>query len=339
MKRIATSEKKTKSYVLKSFFVLSIILTLLIGDAGIAMAGNNWWSSHAIANFLENKVDAPNILQDERYTKNVTREDFAELIVAFYLLSSRIDKGSIPLKENPFNDTDSINVRRAYSLGFIKGISSDEYGASTNMTREEFATIMVRFLNITGIKTEAIGNLNNFIDENEISEWAYNSMLYCVNEGVIKGISSTELAPKSPISVEQAITIQNRLALEYNWFTPSKDGYYSGFFVPMDTELIIFASGEDISVRITWDKILDYEKLEHDLAYMLESKLNNIAKTNNLVKLILSTQSYYANNSYHNNKTAEDFEEIFQLGKYSFRISSSCYSPETWIRVDCSQMS
>jgi hypothetical protein len=292
-------------------------------------ADNSFWSSTAIADFIYNDVNlSKNILSDEKYTSNITREEFAELIVSMYALSNKISKEDIPLKDNPFKDTNSIDVQRAYSLGLIKGISQDQYDPLGVVTREAFSTIVIRFLNIKGIQTEIKGNLNDFTDKKDISEWAYTSMLYCVNHGIINGFNK-ELYPKAATSIEQALTIMDRIALDYKWFIASKDSYYDGFLVPRDAEVTIYTSGRDTSILVDWDKIKDPDKLQKDLYYIFSSKLSDVAQINDLVETIIGAQSYY-----DTNKNTQDFTKSFETEGPSLRIISLCDSPETWIHID-----
>lgn len=324
-----------KLNLLKFSLALSIILTLVTGNTTMVSAYNNWWSSYAISNFIENKVDAPNILKDEKYLENLTREDFAELIVAFYGIATKTDKNSIVFKQNPFKDTNSIDVQRAYSLGIIKGISKDEYGSATSLTREEFATIITRFLNVNGINTDSDGDLKKFEDESKISKWAYNSILYCVNQGIIVGNGvkvgnqprEYKLDPKKPISLENALTILNRIALKYNWFTPSKDSYYSGFLVPINNELLIETSGHNNYIQIEWSKIKDFSKLENDLFYMLNSKIQDTTKTSEIVNRIMNKQ-------YENGIKRELWSDSFEIGEMKVYINTSDDDSVTWLLTE-----
>ncbi|HHW39334.1 MAG TPA: S-layer homology domain-containing protein [Bacillales bacterium] len=320
-----------RSIFLKFLLVLSITLTLVAGNINIASAYNHGWSSHAISNFLENKVDAPDVLKDEKYLESLTREDFAELIIAFYGIATKTDKNSIELKQHPFKDTNSIDVQRAYSLGIIKGISKSEYGSAASLTREEFATMITRFLNMNGINTDATGDLNYYADKNEISKWAYSSILYCVKQGIISGVGVREpkLDPKSPITVEQALTILNRIALEYNWFTPSKDVYYSGFLLPINNELTVITDGHTTSIHIEWSKIKDYTKLENDLFYMLNSKIKDTTKTSEIVKRIMNTQF-----DYENGIRRDLWSDSFEIGEMKVYINTDDNDAVTWLHVE-----
>ncbi|ABR50252.1 S-layer domain protein [Alkaliphilus metalliredigens QYMF] len=322
--------KNQRSKKSKTFLVLTIVLSLLATNMKITTvhAYNNFWSGEAIADFIHNKVDV-SILDDNKYTENITREELAELIISMYAIGTQTNKEDIPLKENPFKDTDSIDVQRAYSLGLIKGISKDEYAPMSNITREELAIVIAKFLNINGIDTDVSGNLNNFSDEKDISKWAYNAMLYCVNEGIIKGFNN-RLDPKLPTTIEQALIILDKIALRYEWFTPSKDSYYDGFFVPRDTELNIFVRG-DVSPLIEWGEIKSREKLENDLYYMLNSKLEDTVQINDLIKIIINTESYYSSGN------TQDFIKFFEIDGTTFRVISSYDSSETWVNINSFQ--
>ena len=182
--------------------------------------------------------------------------------------------------------------------------------------------MIINLLKSNEITIDTQGNLNNFKDSENISSWAYNSMLYCVNQGIIKGFNDNKLYPQIPISIEQALTILDRLALKHEWFIPAKYSYYSGLLVPRETELIVFSSSD---VLINWDEVKDCEKLEKDLYYMLSSKLNDTEKIKELIEIMMNTKSYY------NNGNIKSFEKNYKIDEKKLRIHSSCYRSETRI--------
>jgi hypothetical protein len=258
---------------LNNLLILSLVLVLTLGGFTTSFADNDDWSAQSISNFLENKVDAPNILKDEKYMQNITREEFSELIIALYATSSKIDKNSIALKSNPFTDTNNIDVQRAYSLGIIKGISKDKFSPNSNISREEIATMITRFLNIKGIDTATSDNLNTFIDKKSISSWAFNSLAYCVHEEIIKGFDvwgDKQLQPKGKASVEQVITILDRIAIKNAWIIESKYKYINGFYIPSDTKVYVSNWARGIFIKIEWNKIDNLEKMKNDLYYIFK---------------------------------------------------------------------
>ncbi|WP_312651529.1 S-layer homology domain-containing protein [Aminipila sp.] len=256
-------------------------------------ATNSYWSAQPISDFLSNKIDSPTVLKDEKYTTYITREEFSQLIVGLYAMSNNLDKASIPIEENPFTDTTNIDVQRAYSLGIIQGIDKNKFEPQNNITREQIATIIARFLNIKGINTNSTNNLISFNDKNHISNWAFKSLAYCVENQIIQG-SENQLRPKEPTTVEQVITMLDRIAIKNNWITKSKDIYIYGFFLPNDTKFK-YRSGSlnTFYLYIDWNSINDTQKIQADLYYMLNRKFKNDAEiVNSIINYTMKTKEF-----------------------------------------------
>lgn len=308
---------------MKRYTLIFIIIGILIININpmTIYAYNNYWSSEAIADFIHNDINlSDNILNDEKFTENITREEFAELIVSMYVIFAKVNIKDIPLKENPFKDTNSINVQRAYSLGLVNGVSESTYSPETNITREALATIITRFLNINGIQTNSEGDLNDYSDNKNISKWAYDSMLYCVKQEIIKGspqVDSTNyLGPQYFATREQVLIVLDRIALKNEWITPSEDYYYNGFFSRRDdTELDVRPDKESISIPIQWVEIESYEKLEEELLYMLNSKLTDTEQIDKLIETVMNTEDYHLTNQ-------DKFRIEFEIDEYEITIGS-----------------
>lgn len=275
----------------KKFKILisAIFLNLMIMNTVTVFAYNSTWSAQSISNFLYNKVDAPNVLKDEKYHENITREEFAELIVGLYAVVNKIDKNSIIVKENIFKDTNSIDIQRAYSLGIVNGKNKNEYFPKSNITREEISTMIMRFLNIQGINTTSLKSLKDYKDIKNISKWAFDSMAYCVNEGIINGFQG-ELQPKEVATVQQVIIMLDRVGLKNNWITDSKDMYINGFFVPKDTKFYASSYNDGMYIEIPWDNVDDIEKLRKDLKCSLIYKIKSDDELNKLINYILGSE-------------------------------------------------
>lgn len=307
------SIKKTKSKIL--IFIIISILMVCISTINI-YAYNNFWSGEAIADFIHNDINlSDNIFNDDRFTENITREEFAELIVSIYSISSKINLNDIPLKENPFKDTNSINVQRAYSLGLVNGINKENYKPKSNITREQLATIITRFLSINEIQTSPEGNLDNYLDNKDISEWAYDSMTYCIEQEIIKGYLNNELLPQNFATIEQALTILDRIALKNEWIIPSEDTYYNGFFARRDNTELQIGVGEEIYIPIKWINIENCNKLEDELRYMLNSKLSDTEQIDELIETVMGTRDYHLTNIH-------EFEKIFEIDGYRLSIGA-----------------
>ncbi|AFS77127.1 S-layer-like domain-containing protein [Gottschalkia acidurici 9a] len=272
-----------KKCKLEKLLVSSIVSVAIFLSTSFAFAQNSAWSGQGISNFLTNGIEAPNVLKDEKYYYPITREEFTELVIGFYVKVSNINRDDIEVKENPFKDTTSLDVQRAYSLGIIQGISKDAFSPNDNITREQIATMVTRLLKLKGIDTETNYDLSYCKDKDEISEWALDSLSYFVENGIIKGVnisnSNLYIHPKSTATVEAVITILDRIAEKHNWLIKSKDLYINGFLVPNDTELILKENGKGIICTIKWEEITNIEKLKKDLIYILNSKGETIDDT------------------------------------------------------------
>ena len=277
---------------LTRFLITSVVCGSIVAlNYSPVFATNNDWSAQAISDFLSNKIEAPTVLEDEKYRHDITREEFAQLIVGLYLKAANVDKKDIQLKENPFTDTTNVDVQRAYSLGIIKGTSKNTFNPQNKITREQFAVMITRFLNIQNINTNSTNKLNGFVDKNDISPWAFDSFSYCVDNQIVQG-AQNQLQPKESTTVEQAITMLDRVAIENNWIIKSNYIYVRGFSLPNDTEISYKPDGTyDFILKIDWNNISDTEKLKNDLNYMLSEKFkeNYNSQKNKIIEDVMKT--------------------------------------------------
>ena len=152
----------------------------------------------------------------------VTREQFAAIAVSLYeRITGKVADDST---ENlPFTDcsptgTYSRYVAAAYKLGITTGTSETTFAPSATITREQLSTMLYRVI----VKAREDGIIENempltleefvFDDDNQISEYAHESVYYMSKRGIIKGMSETEFAPQGVATKEQAILISNRIA-------------------------------------------------------------------------------------------------------------------------------
>lgn len=89
--------------------------------------------------------------------------------------------------------------------GVINGVSDTEFNPYGDVTRAEYAAIVVRAL---GIKNSGE---NKFTDVNE-NDWFYESVCAAYNAGIINGISDTEFNPYGNITREESAAMTARAA-------------------------------------------------------------------------------------------------------------------------------
>ena len=99
-------------------------------------------------------------------------------------------------------------VRWAYENGVFYGISETEFGPEFPLTREQAAVMLFRMLN----GTEG-GEVSPFLDNDDISDWAYSAVAWAQSQGIIGG-SPTEggfnFLPKNNLSRAEALTLALR---------------------------------------------------------------------------------------------------------------------------------
>jgi hypothetical protein len=160
------------------------------------------------------------ILEDisiSEYWRNMTRLDCATLLVNLY---EYITGASAPRPdETPFTDTANAYALKAYGLGIALGNDQRSFLPNSQISRQQFAAMIVRFLEITydgfslpsGLELKAS-------DADQVSGYAYDAMAYLMQQGILKGRaavtkSGTKLYadPLFSASIEQGIAICERL--------------------------------------------------------------------------------------------------------------------------------
>lgn len=121
------------------------------------------------------------------------------ILVIFILVLSTIS----------FANTEYINEATEV-LQKMQIVIGDEHGnlmLDKNFTRAEFATIIVRLLNLQEVNEE---NKITFSDVNK-SFWGYSNIYKCVNAGYLIGDGDNKFRPNDPIKYEEVLTILIRI--------------------------------------------------------------------------------------------------------------------------------
>lgn len=106
------------------------------------------------------------------------------------------------IKESPYKEAIDILAKK----DIINGISDTEFNPMGNVTRAEYAAIVVRALDLKGN-----GENNCFADVNE-NDWFYESVCAAYSAGIINGISDTEFNPYGNITREESAVMTARAA-------------------------------------------------------------------------------------------------------------------------------
>lgn len=148
------------------------------------------------------------------FTKDITRFQFAELVVNFVEVVS--GESIVPAADSTFADCTETAVLKAYAAGIVNGTSDTTFSPDSLLTREQLAAMLYRawdYLDAYGY-TAAPGTakgLPHYTDAIEVSAWASQAVDVLLSNEIMKGTSATLLSPKSSCTVEQGILLVYRL--------------------------------------------------------------------------------------------------------------------------------
>jgi hypothetical protein len=126
----------------------------------------------------------------------------------------RLEDGT-PAGENPFADvpdgawyTDA--VIWAAETGIVKGTDKG-FEPNVNVTREQFATMLYRYVQYLGLDVSASASLDSFPDGGEVSGWAREAMQWAVGVGLFRGDDTGALNPKKNATRAEVATLMERV--------------------------------------------------------------------------------------------------------------------------------
>ena len=118
-----------------------------------------------------------------------------------------------PVQEwkNPFSDVSENDwfydaVRKAYDDGIMNGVSEDEFGPSTPLTRAMFVTILYRIEESPKAGEPAFDDVDG-------GAWYSKAVAWASENGIVNGVSENTFSPNANITREQLATIMFRYAV------------------------------------------------------------------------------------------------------------------------------
>ena len=138
--------------------------------------------------------------------KGITRGQFVTVLGRIL----NIDKTSF--KSNNFKDVNSDAYYAPYiawaeSVGITKGRGDGNFAPDKEITREEMAVMMVKFLKLSGKKLNAKGRGGAFKDDENIESWAKEAVVEMAKLGLVKGMEDGSFSPKTQFTRAQVAQI------------------------------------------------------------------------------------------------------------------------------------
>ncbi len=138
----------------------------------------------------------------------ITREEFVALLVRCAGLSNKDSVTNFSdIKESDwYFDT----VKTAYAYGIIKGRENGAFGAGESITRQDIA-VMIKNMADNGLIPELKGEISEFADADEISDYALSSVNAVSAQGIFSGYEDLTIRPKNNATRAEATAIILRI--------------------------------------------------------------------------------------------------------------------------------
>lgn len=177
--------------------------TVIVGTPFTDISYNAWYYDYVTdARNLEyiNGTSANTFSPDECTTRGM-------IVTILY----RMEGSPLVVGMNKYKDVSSSAyyadaVRWANANGIITGYTSNTFGPSDYVTREQMAAIMYRFAGLKSYETTTTANLG-FSDTKSISSYAETAIKWSVSKKLISGRSNNELEPKGNTTRAEAAAI------------------------------------------------------------------------------------------------------------------------------------
>ena len=95
--------------------------------------------------------------------------------------------------------------------GIVEGYGNGRFGTNDNITREQVATILMRYAEWKEVDISSAADLDSYSDAPQISPWAQGAMKWAVGADLINGRSAAQLAPKGTTTRAEVATLLLRL--------------------------------------------------------------------------------------------------------------------------------
>ena len=169
---------------------------------------NGHWAydavSYAYKNSLMNGVNA------SRFAPDSTLNRAMMVTMLYRMTGSPAVSGNSVFSDVPSCKWYSDAVQWASVNGVVNGVGKDRFAPDTQITREQMASMMMRYAQFKQYSTGKSADLSAFNDAGSISSWALESMKWANAAGLINGRTASTIAPQDTATRAEAATILMR---------------------------------------------------------------------------------------------------------------------------------
>lgn len=180
------------------------------------------WASEAV-NAMDEMGLVPNAVKATPMDGIITRQNMCKMIMLTYKQMMGVSDNDLGTPEDPFTDTDDLDVLNACRLGIVNGRGDGTFGPNDPITRQDFFVMSVRFLTSIGYPygDDETCDLSKFVDAGKLSDYAKAPARLVVGIGAVGGNDKNELCPRDEIVCQEAILVFHRIySFVTTWVAP-----------------------------------------------------------------------------------------------------------------------
>ncbi|MCQ4866364.1 S-layer homology domain-containing protein [Pseudoflavonifractor phocaeensis] len=205
---------KSGKRFLAAVLTVCLVLSLTVG-ASAASRFTDVKTSHWAYDEIIDVVDKEIFLGTSATTfapeMEMTRAMFVTVLAR--LAGAEVDDSeSSDFRDVPTGQWYTGAVAWAAEKGIVKGVSDTMFAPTQVITREQMATMILRYTDYLKIKLPTTEREIRFDDDNEISDFAADAVLACQRAGLLQGVGSNRFNPQGTATRSQVAVLVSRLA-------------------------------------------------------------------------------------------------------------------------------
>lgn len=259
---------KIKKFISKTL-VSGAVLILMSHSVMATEDEPSAWARETIDQVLFDGTALQGFLID--YQGPVSKEQYLELLVKIY--EGVTDETIvIPGDLQPFYDDTNEHVLKAKAMGWANGNEENILDSYHSMTREEAITLLIRmmgsFESYYGIDMPITQNQETFLDQDKISQWAFEAVQQARSIGIVKGNTDNQFNPTDLVTSEEMLIITHRMVLLLEQEGLTTDGWRIRFLDYMEIDRDENGHILEMSLSTTVDDVADSNEttsiVDHD---------------------------------------------------------------------------
>ncbi len=168
---------------------------------------SSYWSKNEMDTAIKMGLILSSFKDD--VSRPITRYEFTKVLMK---LNSYIGKKKADVNLT-FDDVTDKDINLAHSFGLVNGVGGLEgnrFAGELNLTKQEMATILERFLNLLNASIDEQKQVD-VVDMDQVASWAKKSVQTLLNTGIIKGDSMKKIDPMRNVTCEESIVMIIRI--------------------------------------------------------------------------------------------------------------------------------